>query len=197
MASAAPHTLSHSRKDKPRESPNDRGKASLKRYLLPGPYSSKPFLFDFCPKTSLMADPLSIAASLAGLLSVAGKISSVVIDFISSINDVPASARAALQTVEEMRVTLSSAKLLMDQLSQMPRERKEMIHVRHLVIIFRESILSMSDLEAIVCLADDGEKASKWDRVKWLLEETKVLRAVERIGAHQSSLSTMLNILQW
>src|SRR6188768_3659659 len=74
----------------------------------------------FFARNVTMADPLSIAASVAGLLTVAVKISAVISDFISSINDVPESARAALTAVEGMRLTLTSVKQLIDRLSQLP-----------------------------------------------------------------------------
>ncbi len=145
-----------------------------------------------------MADPLSIAASVAGLLSVAAKISSVITSFISTVNDVPESARTALITVEGMRLTLTSVKHLIDKLSQLPKERKGMIHVRHLVVVFREAILSFSALEAIIVSPAGSEgKATGWDTVKWLLEEKNIARAVHRLESHMVSLSSMLNILQW
>jgi len=108
------------------------------------------------------------------------------------------SARAALTAVEGMRLTLTSVKLLIDTLSQLPRERKEMIHVRHLVVVFREAILSFSDLEAIIVSpAGSREKTSAWDNVKWLLEEKSISRAVQRLESHRTALSSMLNILLW
>jgi len=145
-----------------------------------------------------MADPLSIAASVAGLLSVAGKISTVITSFVLSVTDVPDSARTALFAVDGMRLVLSSIRQLLDRLSEMRRDRKEMIHITHLVVVFRETILSLSALEAIVCpAAGNGAKPSKWDRAKWLLEEEKISRAVQSLESHRALLSTMLNILQW
>lgn len=145
-----------------------------------------------------MADPLSIAASVAGLLSVSVKVGAIITSFISSVNDVPDSARAALSTVQGMRLTLTSVRHLIDTLSQLPKERKAMIHVRHLVVVFREAILSFSELEAIVVPpARSSENASAWDTVKWLLEEKNIVRAVQRLESHRASLSSMLNILQW
>ena len=85
-----------------------------------------------------MADPLSIAASVTGLLSVAGKICTIISDFISNVADAPNSARDALAAVEEMRMVLTSVRQVMDRLSRLPRNRKEMIHIKHLVITFRE-----------------------------------------------------------
>ena len=146
-----------------------------------------------------MTDPLSITASVTGLLSVAGTVCTIISGFISSMSDAPSSARAALAAVEEMRMVLTSVRKVMDSLSQLPTDRKEMIHVRHLVITFREAIHSFSELEAVVSPAAgtaDG-RGSKWDRVKWVLEEERISRSVQRLEVHKNSMSTMLNILHW
>ncbi|KAK1752344.1 putative ras-2 protein [Echria macrotheca] len=145
-----------------------------------------------------MADPLSIAASVVGLVSVAGKISTVITSFVLGVADVPESARAALAAVDAMRLTLASVRQLMTKLSEMPRQRKEMIHVTHLVVIFREAILSFSELEGIICPASAsvGETTGAWDAVKWLLQEKRITAAVQRLESHRTSLSAVLNILQ-
>jgi len=145
-----------------------------------------------------MAAALGIAASMAGLLSVAVKVGTVITSFISSVDDVPESARTALTAVEGMRLTLTSVKQMTDNQFQVPPGRKEMIHVRHLVVILREVILAFSDLEAIIVpLGGFGEGISVWDTMKWLLEEKNISRAVQRLVSHKTSLSLMLNILQW
>ncbi len=147
-----------------------------------------------------MADPLSITASVTGLLSVAGKVTTILSAFIYSVSDAPSSARAALAAVEEMRMVLSSVQKVMDTLSRLPRERKEMIHVRHLVVTFREAICSFSELEAMVNPANYASATrspSKWDRVKWVLEEERIGKSVQRLEVHKNSLSTMLSILHW
>jgi len=145
-----------------------------------------------------MADPLSIAASVAGLLGVAGNVCTIISGFISSVTDAPSSAQDALAAVDETRMVLISVKLVMNKLSRLPRNRKEMIHVRHLVITFRELIQSFSELEAIVNPAVGADRwSTKWDRVKWVLEEEKILRSVQRLELHKNSLSMMLNILHW
>jgi len=149
--------------------------------------------------TASMADPLSIAASVVGLVTVAGKISAAMTSFVLGAADVPESARAALAAIDAMRLTLASVRQLMTKLSKMPRERKEMIHVTHLVVLFREAILSLSELEAIICPASAsvGDTTWTWDAVKWLLQEKRITAAVQRLESHRTSLSVMLNILQW
>ena len=50
-------------------------------------------IVDSLSRNVSMADPLSIAASTAGLLSVAVKVGNIITSFISSANDAPESAR--------------------------------------------------------------------------------------------------------
>ncbi|KAK1759922.1 hypothetical protein QBC47DRAFT_117525 [Echria macrotheca] len=144
-----------------------------------------------------MADPLSIAASVAGLLGVAAKLSTVIGNFIANVSDAPESSRWALSVVTETRLTLQSIKDLMDRLPHLSRDRKDMIHIRHLVVVFREAVLSFSELEAMVC-GNTQDNATPWQslRVKWALEEDKIVKMIRRLQGHKTSLSTILNIIQ-
>jgi hypothetical protein len=146
-----------------------------------------------------MADGLSIAASVTGLLAVAGQISTIIYEFVSSVADAPKSARDTLAAVEEMRLVLTSIQQAQDNgLSRIPENRKKMVHIKNLVIIVRESIISLSELEAIVTLAarTDGRR-SKRSKIKWVLEQEKIERCVQRLESHKTSLSAILGILHW
>ena len=146
-----------------------------------------------------MADPLSIAASITGLLGLAGQVAIIIKGFISSVVDAPESARSALAAVEEMGMVLMSVKQVMDKLSQLPHHRKAMIHVRHLVVIFRESILSFSRLEAILkpAIPKAFSKGVTWDKIQWVAIEDSILEAVARLEGHKTSISLILIILHW
>jgi hypothetical protein len=146
-----------------------------------------------------MADGLSIAASVTGLLAVVGNISTIIYEFVSSVADAPKSARDTLAAVEEMRLVLTSIQQAQDNgLSRIPENRKKMVHIKNLVIIVRESIISLSELEAIVTLAarTDGRR-SKRSKIKWVLEQEKIERCVQRLESHKTSLSAILGILHW
>jgi hypothetical protein len=139
-----------------------------------------------------MADPLSIAVSVAGLLGTTTKICSVLSDFISSAVDAPNSARSTLALVEEMQLALESVKQLIDTVSSLPSERKAMIRLDHLTITFSHCILTMSELESLVCFKDAFKR-----RLKWAWEEKKVLRLLPRLESQKASLLLMVTVLQW
>ena len=146
-----------------------------------------------------MADPLSIAASVTGLLAVAGKISTIIYEFVSSVSDAPTSVHRALSTIESFRSILSSIeKLLNAGWPQISEDRKRMISVKELSLVFRESIISFSELEAIVNNAvrvDIGR--FKWTQMKWVLREEEFSKCIQHVERHMRSLTSMLNILQW
>jgi hypothetical protein len=139
-----------------------------------------------------MADPLSIAASVAGLLATATKIYSVLSDFISTVVDAPNSARSTLTAVEEMKLALESVKQLIDTVSSLPSKRKAMIQLDHLTITFSHCILTLSELESLVCFKDGFMR-----RLKWAWEEKKVLRLLPHLESQKASLLLMMTVLQW
>ncbi len=109
-----------------------------------------------------MADPLSIAASVVGLLATAGKICSVLGDFVFSAADAPQSARAALTAVDEVRLALAAVKQLIDTVASLPSERKALVQLDHIAITFSNCILTLSELESLVCLKDGLMHRLSW-----------------------------------
>lgn len=143
-----------------------------------------------------MAEVLGIAASITGLLAVAGQISTIIHGFISSAKNAPASARHAHTVVEEMRMILLSYERLEGELHRYPRNRREAIHCNHLVAIFTDMVESFSGLEALMGRLDavDGD-LSRWDVPKWLLLEDKISLFIQRLESHLNALSAILLIL--
>ncbi|KAF4457352.1 cell division control protein 42 [Fusarium austroafricanum] len=138
-----------------------------------------------------MADPLSIAASIVGLLAAGGKVCEVLSTFINSTVDAPNSAAAALQNVEHMNLTLHSIQSLIDSLDTIDRSRKSLIQLDHLSIVVTHAVLTISELESIICRED-----SLMNRLRWVWNEKKVLTLLPRLETQKTSLSLMVTILQ-
>lgn len=146
-----------------------------------------------------MADPFSIAASLTGLLAVAGKITTVLCELVSSAAHASQSVRVACASVEEMKLVLESTKQLLDNgLSSVPDQRKRMINISNLIVVFRQSIISLSEMEALVnpAIGPDG-RILKWKLLKWTVEKEDFAQCLRRVESHKASLIAMLSILQW
>ena len=146
-----------------------------------------------------MADPLSIAASITGLLAVTGQISSILYELVSSAAHASQSVRQAFGSVQEMKLVLESVKQLLDNgLSKVSDQRKRMINITNLVIIFRQSIISLSEMEALVspAIGLDG-RLLKWNLLKWTIEKDEFAQCLRRVESHKASLTAMLSILRW
>ncbi|KAJ3456356.1 hypothetical protein MRS44_016379 [Fusarium solani] len=138
-----------------------------------------------------MADPLSIAASVVGLVAAAGKVYGVLSNFVSTAADAPSSAASVLGTVEQMKLTLSSVQSLIDSIESLDPSRKALIQLDHLSIVITHSVLTISELESIVCPKD-----GLMHRLRWAWSEKRVMGLLPRLESQKSSLSLMVAVLQ-
>jgi len=127
-----------------------------------------------------MADPLSIAASVVGLVATAGKICAALTGLVSTVVDAPQSARDILVAVSEMRPVLEMVQELVDSISALPSNRKMLVRLDHVAITFSNCILTLSEIESLVPLnPDDGVlRRLKWSRLR---NEQKVSRLLPRL----------------
>ena len=139
-----------------------------------------------------MADPLSIAISVAGLLATAGKICSVLSHFIGAATDAPQSAQAALNAVEEVRFALDMVKGLIDTITNLPSTRRMLVRLDHIAITFSNCVLTLSELESLVSFKD-----GIMHRLRWAWGEKKIMRLLPRLESQKASLSLMVTVLLW
>lgn len=135
-----------------------------------------------------MSDPLSIAASVAGLLATAGTICTTLSSFI----DAPESARAALAAVEEVRLALEMVQQLVDTVSALSSLRRALVRLDHIAITFSNCIRTLSELESLVCFKDNI-----MHRLRWVWGEKKVLQLLPRLESQKASLLLMVTVLRW
>jgi len=139
-----------------------------------------------------MADPLSIAASVAGLAAIAGKVTKIMWDFVSGIDDAPQSARSVLNTVNETKLTIEAIQHLIETIASVSSWRRTMIRLDHLALTLSNCILTLSELESVVVVAN-----GILERINWIRAESKVARLVPRLESQKTSLALIVTVLQW
>jgi hypothetical protein len=144
-------------------------------------------------------DPYSISTALVSLLGSTKKIASVLHEFISNVHNAPLSAQSALFAVKAMEYALISTQRLLSNLLVLRPDRKAMVELDHLVIIVTQSVITFKKLESLVCpqFVPKSSKTTAWERLQWAWKEEVIARLVHELEGHKSSLSYMLNILQW
>lgn len=143
-------------------------------------------------------DPLSITAAVIGLVTAAGKITSLLFEFTSSAKEAPILARHVMGEIHAVNSIICSLQTFL--WGEASKSREAMVKVEDLVVILTGCVFTFSELEKEI----DGLKAgdpidSTVDRVimrmKWAQKEETISQLFERLKDHKSSLSLMLSIL--
>jgi hypothetical protein len=122
-----------------------------------------------------MADPLSIAASIIGLLALSSKIIYALCSFTKSATEVP-------QSVSRVNAELQIVSSVFGQ-------------IQSLVDILINCVAILSSLERYI--NDWRADNALWERVKWVKRESEIEGLMEDLQRHKSSLNMMLSMILW
>lgn len=95
-------------------------------------------------------DPLSIAASIAGLLALAGKVASTLVKVSSGIGDVSQSMNELISLTKEIEIVFATMSILVLSIGTVSRDRLSLIRVDSLVATLTEAVLTFRELEGLV-----------------------------------------------
>ena len=139
-------------------------------------------------------DPLSIAASVVGLLGATVKVSSVLNTFVRGLKNVPNVAHGVLQEVSDISTCLAQLQTYLMGTNVGSRSRTALLMVEQVVVILTSCVMTFSELEETVESLNDD----RWSkRIIWLLREPKFEKLGQRLNSSKSSLNLMLTILTW
>jgi hypothetical protein len=151
-----------------------------------------------------MADPLSIAASVVGLLAVSSKVIFGLTTFASAIKHTPKSLQRVVAEVGAVNCILGEVQKLIAWQSDGERpnnQRLDLIQLDHLVTTLTGCVLVFSELEKHIddlVGADSGSKPRIiWERISWTRKEDEIGKLMDDLHRHKTSLSLMLTIIQW
>jgi hypothetical protein len=139
-------------------------------------------------------DPLSVTASIAGLLMAAGKICSLLV-VVSSVRNAPSAIRDARLEVKHAEIALRSLQQYLECLDLINQERKALIQIDELRVTLTDAMLAFSDFEALLQTLSNlakGRAAISWPRYSKQIDDH-----VARIQRYKASLTLMLNVFQW
>lgn len=142
-------------------------------------------------------DPLSVSASVVGLLAAAAKLSSSLILFTKNAKAAPKQAQSVLIEVNDISGILHYVHSFLIGRVAASKSRASMLLVEQVLVTLTGCVLTFSDLEEILTeLKIDGTMYTL-DRINWARKESKIAGIISRLQNHKSSLNLMLTILQW
>ncbi|KAL8687293.1 MAG: hypothetical protein Q9218_006493 [Villophora microphyllina] len=141
-----------------------------------------------------MADPLSIAAGVVGVLTAAAQISSLLIEFTKNSKNAPQTARIVLSEVSDISGTLSQLQRFLLGNKFAEKSVAALLQVDHVIIIMSGCVLTFSELERLLDkLKADGKGIL--NRIQWARKEKTIASYIQRLQNHKGSLSLVLHIL--
>ncbi|KAK3936615.1 hypothetical protein QBC46DRAFT_394652 [Diplogelasinospora grovesii] len=146
-------------------------------------------------------DPLSIAASVAGLLAAGGKLVAV-FTLISRLSDAPPLCRAALTELCDISSALRQIQKFLQDQASIPSGRREHVLLEHLAAALTGCVMTKDELETVVDnLGLVYHHQSSWisgtfDRARWIRKEKDIQTMIQRLQNHKSSLNLILTVFQ-
>ncbi|KAF1957608.1 hypothetical protein CC80DRAFT_443975, partial [Byssothecium circinans] len=142
-----------------------------------------------------MGDPLSVAASIIGIIAAAGKVAETLEPLISNVKDTKNIARTIQTQIKDSRSILQALQRLLDDLEQSPRRRRELIQIDQLRATLLDGTIIFSDLEPVVLQLGPANESLR-NRVQWARKRDQLETFVSRLELFKSTITVMLNILQ-
>ena len=142
-------------------------------------------------------DPLSVAASVVGLLAAGGKVTSLLFAIITSCKDSPELARSIMWEVADISAALGHLQDFVGGRTAATSERGSLILLDQLLTTLTGCVTTYSDLQSMLVRLNISEDMGTFDRIQWVRQEGKLNSLVQRLQNHKSSLTLMLTIIQW
>ncbi|KAF5254451.1 hypothetical protein FANTH_709 [Fusarium anthophilum] len=157
-------------------------------------FHPSPTLFRI-PDTASM-DPLSVSASVVGLLGAGAKITSCLWTFATNARDAPQLARHLVFEVADITAALGSLQAYVCGQAQAPGERGALILLEHVLTTLTGCVTTFSDLQSLMDQLNLSPDMRTIDKMKWARQESNIAAIVQRLQNHKSSLTLMLTVLQ-
>jgi hypothetical protein len=145
-------------------------------------------------------DPLSVSASIAGLLTAAQQVSSVVGMILASKKTGSQEIKNIKITVDTLRSVLLQLQLLLLGRASVNPQRASLILLDQVVVTLTACVMTFSDLDGCVkeffSMSCD-ENLDLLASIRWASKATEVRKHLRNLEAHKSSFTLMISILTW
>ncbi len=139
-------------------------------------------------------DPLSVAASITSILMAAAQVCS----FLTQIRNAPASVTAILTEIEHIEIVFRALQRFIDHAKTVTRYRAALIQIEDVAVMLTQTVLVFSELQTLLApLSTNGQRSGIRRRFDWSRQEPGVNRLVNQLQRHKTSLSILLQVIQW
>ncbi|KAL8932104.1 MAG: hypothetical protein Q9211_006529 [Gyalolechia sp. 1 TL-2023] len=142
-------------------------------------------------------DPISVSASILGLLGAAAKVTEALTSFVLGVKDAPRLARSVIAEVQDLKICLQRLQELILSETSNARPRKAMIMVDQLCVVLTHTVVTFSELENALGGLKPRNSLLFGNRLKWIAKEPTISKLLLRLQSSKLSLSLVLTTLSW
>ncbi|KAI0972498.1 Rho GTPase activation protein [Xylaria arbuscula] len=142
-----------------------------------------------------MSDPLSVAASVIGIISVAAKVSTGLVGVLKKAHNAPSECRQLQLEVDNVQAILRQLQQFLLGTRKAPRSRTSLILVDQVITTLAACVATFSELDTFTEALQSESDLKILDRLRWVSKESELKEILVRIESHKSSLNLMLTIL--
>ncbi|KAI8953885.1 Rho GTPase activation protein [Xylaria longipes] len=143
----------------------------------------------------MMADPLSVAASVIGIISSAAKISTGLVGVVKKAHNAPRECWKLQLEVDDVKAILCQLQQFLLGTRRAPRSRTSLILVDQVITTLAACVTTLSELDTFTEALQSESDLNLLDRLRCVSKESELKKILVRIGSHKSSLNLMLMIL--
>ncbi|QPC67405.1 hypothetical protein HYE67_009636 [Fusarium culmorum] len=147
-----------------------------------------------------MADPLSIAASIAGLISITVETAKFLAPYVSAAKETPQIAAHVFSEIQSIEVILQGLQSLTANFGSVKAQHAALIGVSQVVTILTDGVLLFSELQneldSLPAKEEADEGVSLWSRLQWARKESSLNTLIVRLQSFKSSTTLILMILK-
>lgn len=138
-------------------------------------------------------EPLSVAASIVGLLEATAKVSSL----IKNLSGASSLMQDVKSEVSDIRMSLDQLETLLFVPEAKFRSRASLLKVEDHIAVFTKAVMTFSELEKVIEQFKNDESLGVITRLKLAMKEPTISKLLLRLQSSRASLSFMLTILTW
>ncbi|KAJ9669307.1 hypothetical protein H2201_000659 [Coniosporium apollinis] len=119
-------------------------------------------------------EPLSVIAAVAGLITAGAKISTILYEFTSSMEDAPRLARDVLTELNALTVALGHVQTYVLGAAQASPARTSLILLEHVLVTLTGCVTTYSDLEVVLKGLNMSSSLRVYDKFRWTIREKSI-----------------------
>ncbi|KAI4162010.1 MAG: hypothetical protein LQ342_004322 [Letrouitia transgressa] len=140
-------------------------------------------------------DPISVSASILGLLGAAAKISEILTSLVSSSRSAPKNAQRLLNEVNDLRLCFCRLQDFVSGFQSGLESRRTMVMVDQVVATLTSCVMAFSELEEVIAWLKSNNSHRADFRIRWMVKEQTISKILERLHSSKVSLNLMLTAL--